>query len=170
MCPGCSTTLGTPPATVSRCSSASIATLPVPYSPYAVRGSSSVTGTRATGPWTQMLPQCRSSGRVGRSASTSWLRRLGREAEHVDDGVRRQRGDPLAERPGGVLGLAVGGDPLDRPPLRRRHVRLALAAAERHDLMAGSDQARDQVGPDVAGGPDDDDAAHRTSLATAKGS
>ena len=36
----------------------------------AVRGSSSVTGTRATGPWTQMLPQCNSSGRAGRSAST----------------------------------------------------------------------------------------------------
>ncbi len=71
MWPGWSTTLGTPPAIVSRASSASIAALPVPYSPYAVRGSSSVIGTRAAGPWTQMVPQCTSSGRVGRSASTS---------------------------------------------------------------------------------------------------
>ena len=36
-----------------------------------VRGSSSVTGTRAAGPCTQIVPQCSSSGRVGRSASTS---------------------------------------------------------------------------------------------------
>ena len=71
MCPGCSTTDGTPPASVSRCSSASIAALPVPYSPYAVRGSSSVTGTRSAGPCTQIVPQCTSSGRDGRSASTS---------------------------------------------------------------------------------------------------
>ncbi len=33
MWPGCRTTLGTPPAIVSRCSSASTAALPVPYSP-----------------------------------------------------------------------------------------------------------------------------------------
>jgi hypothetical protein len=39
MCPGCSTTLGTPPASVSRWSSASISALPTPYSPYGVRGS-----------------------------------------------------------------------------------------------------------------------------------
>jgi hypothetical protein len=36
-----------------------------------VRGSSSVIGTRAAGPWTQIVPQCSSSGRVGRRASTS---------------------------------------------------------------------------------------------------
>ena len=33
MWPGCSTMDGTPPASVSRCSSASICALPVPYSP-----------------------------------------------------------------------------------------------------------------------------------------
>ena len=71
MWPGWSTTVGTPPASVSRASSASISALPVPYSPYAVRGSSSVIGTRAAGPWTQIVPQCTSSGRAGRSASTS---------------------------------------------------------------------------------------------------
>ena len=38
---------------------------------YAVRGSPSVTGTRSEGPWTQMVPQCTSSERDGRSASTS---------------------------------------------------------------------------------------------------
>ena len=43
----------------------------MPYAPYAVRGSSSVTGTRSDGPWTQMVPQCTSSGREGRSASRS---------------------------------------------------------------------------------------------------
>jgi hypothetical protein len=36
-----------------------------------VRGSSSVTGTRSAGPCTQMVPQCTSSGRDGRSASVS---------------------------------------------------------------------------------------------------
>jgi hypothetical protein len=46
--------------------------LPVPYSPYAVRGSSSVTGTRSAGPCTQMVPQCSSSGLDGRSAPISW--------------------------------------------------------------------------------------------------
>ena len=36
-----------------------------------MRGSSSVTGTRRAGPWTQIVPQCSSSGFDGRSASTS---------------------------------------------------------------------------------------------------
>jgi hypothetical protein len=84
------------------------------------------------------------------------LRGCGREAEHVDDGVRPERGDPFAE----VRGLAVERDPLDPPPLGRRHVGLTLAAADRHHLVARPDQARDQVGPDVPGGADDGDVAH----------
>ena len=94
-------------------------------------------------------------------------RGFGREAEQVNDGVRRQRRDPLAEVPGRVLGLPVDRDPLDRPPFRRRPVRLALAPAQRQDLVSASDQARDEVGADVAGGSDDEDASHLASLAAA---
>ena len=54
---------------------------------YAVRGSSSVTGTRSEGPWTQMVPQCDELPRGRRG-----------EADEVDDHLRAQRGDPLAER------------------------------------------------------------------------
>ena len=84
------------------------------------------------------------------------LRGRGREAEHVDDGVGNQRRDPLAE----VLGPAVDGEPLDPAPLRCRRVGLARAPADRHDLVPGPDQPRDEVGPHVPGGADDDDAAH----------
>jgi hypothetical protein len=90
-----------------------------------------------------MVPQCTSSGRVGGGT---------------------QLGDPVAERPGRVLGLPVDRDPLDRPPFRRRPVRLAFAPAQRHDLVSGPHQARDEIGADVAGGSDDDDATHLASL------
>ena len=93
------------------------------------------------------------------------LRRRRAETDHVYDDVGTQLGDPVAERPGRVLGLPVNRDPLDRPPFRRRPVRLALAPAQRQDLVSASDQALDKVGADVAGGSDDEDATHFASLA-----
>jgi hypothetical protein len=59
------------PASVLRYNSASIATLPTPYSPNAARGSSSVTGTRAAGPCSQIEPQCTNNGRAAHNATIS---------------------------------------------------------------------------------------------------
>ena len=103
--------------------------------------------------------------RPGRPQGVDELPRgLGREAEHVDDGVGSQRGDPLAEHPGRVLGLAIDDDPLDRRHSGADTYGLAFAPAERHDLVTGPYQARDQVAPDVPGGADHDDAADRPSV------
>ncbi|HEX3977684.1 MAG TPA: hypothetical protein VHW96_15565 [Solirubrobacteraceae bacterium] len=85
---------------------------------------------------------------------------LRREAEHVDDGIGPERRHALAEHPFDVFRFPVHSDPLDPAPLRRGHVGVAFTAAERHDLVARSHQARDQVAPDMPGGADDDDAAH----------
>ena len=93
------------------------------------------------------------------------LRRRRSETEHVDDGVGTQLGDPVAEPPGRVLSLPIDRDPPDRPPFRRRPVRLAFAPAHCHDFVSGSHQAGDEVGTDVPGGSDDKDATHLASLA-----
>ena len=97
------------------------------------------------------------------------LRRLRREAQQVDNGIPGQRGDPLAEFPSAVLGVAINGDLLDRVPLRGRHVRIAGAAAERYDVMASPYQTRDEVAPDMASGADHDNAADRPSVTNTSG-
>ena len=103
--------------------------------------------------------------RAGRPQRVDQLRgRGGGEADQVDDHVGAQRGDPVAEDPGGVLGVPVDGDPADRRPLRAVVVGLAGTAAQRDHLMTGPDQARDQVTADVARGSDDDDAAHPSNF------
>jgi hypothetical protein len=56
-------------------------------------------------------------------------RRPGVEADHVDDGVGLERGDPRAEGARGILGLAVDAHAFDELPLGGRGVRLAITAA-----------------------------------------
>src|SRR3954451_15089800 len=119
MCPGCNTTLGTPPASVSRCSSASMAALPMPYSPYPVRGSSSVTGTLATRPCTQILHAVQEKRASGPQRIDELLGGLRSEADQVDNRVRPQARDQRTERPGRVACISVGAHPLHRPPLHR---------------------------------------------------
>jgi len=60
----------------------------------------------------------------------------------------------------GVLGVPVHRDLGDLGPLGAGVVGLALAPAQRGDLVTGPDQPGNQVGADVPGGSDDDDAAH----------
>jgi hypothetical protein len=97
-------------------------------------------------------------------------RRLPGEAHQVDHGVRAQRDDPVRERPGAVLPLPVGDDPLDVLPLRRLDVRRGRAAADRDHLVAGPHEAGDEERADVAAPADDDDAhgapSARTTLPT----
>ena len=119
-----------------------------------------MTGTRAAGPWTQIVPQCTSSGRLGRSASTS-----ARAESAVKQIMSITASAPSAairspNVAAALLGLAVDRDPLHRAPLGRGPIRLALAAAEGDHLVARAHEPRHEVGPDVARGPDDDDAAH----------
>jgi hypothetical protein len=73
------------------------------------------------------------------------------EADQVDDRVGAQLRDPLTERPGGVLGIAVSGHALHRPPFRRLAVGRPLASGHRDDVMSGTDQPRHQVAADMSG-------------------
>ena len=166
MCPGCRTTDGTPPASVSRCSSSSIAALPMPYSPYAVRGSSSVTGTRAARPCTQIVPQCSSSGRAGRSASTRcW----------ADSGVKQIRSTTASGRRPAIRAPNVpAASSASRSAATRsteRHsgavvVRLAIAPADRDDLVPGPDQPGHQIGADMTGRSDHHYSTHGSQPTT----
>ncbi len=103
--------------------------------------------------------------RTGRAQRVDKLARgFGLEAEHVDDGIRRQRRDPLTEAPGALLELTIKAHTRNRLPLGGRDVRLALAPADGHDVVPRANQARDEVAADMARGADHDDAAHHTSL------
>ncbi len=85
-------------------------------------------------------------------------RGLRREADQVDDDLGGERGDPIGEGAGGVLGVAVDAHALDPIPQGRLAVGLARAAAHRDDVVPGFDESGDEEGPYVAGGSDDDDA------------
>ena len=120
MWPGCSTTLGTPPATVSRQQQRLDRRLAGAV--LAVRGARLVLGHRhARGRAVDPDRPAVQQQRPRRAQRVDELpRRLGREADHVDHHVGAERRDPLAERSRGVLGVAVDGDALDRAPLGRR--------------------------------------------------
>ncbi|GMA86084.1 hypothetical protein GCM10025868_13340 [Angustibacter aerolatus] len=90
------------------------------------------------------------------------LRRVEREADQVDDGVRLQVEHRAAEGALGVLLLAVGAHLPHARPLGCVGVRGAAAPADVDHLVPGAHEARHEVGADVAAAPDDDDAHART--------
>ena len=88
---------------------------------------------------------------------------LQREADHVDDDVRLELADSLAEGARLLLGLAVERDGPHRLPGGMRPVGLAPAAADVDDLEPGRDEPRHQVGADVAAAADDHDTGHASA-------
>ncbi len=141
-----------------------MAALLMPYSPKLVRGSSSVTGTRAVRPCTQMVPQCRMQRPRRPERVDEVLGGCGGEADQVDDCVRLKAGDPPTEDAGDFLGDAVSVNTLYRPPLHSLVVRLPFAATHRHDLMPGADQAGHEVTADVPRRPNHHHAPHTGRL------
>src|SRR5690606_12424988 len=70
-----------------------------------------------------------------------------READHVDDDLRLERGDPLAERSRLLLGGAVDRYLLDARPGGVGRIGTPLPPADIDDLVAGRDQPRHEIGP-----------------------
>ena len=83
------------------------------------------------------------------------LSALESKADHVDDDVGPQRPDPAAERAGLFLGVPVRHQCFDRVPSGIGRIGLALSPADIDDVVAGSDQARHQIGADVTAAADD---------------
>lgn len=72
---------------------------------------------------------------------------LQREADHVDDHIRRQSGDLGAEDPQHLLHLAISNDGRHRAPGFMRQVWFPLGPADDRDLMSGFHEPRHQVSP-----------------------
>jgi hypothetical protein len=89
------------------------------------------------------------------------LRTLESEANEIDNDVGTERGNTVAESAGGFPGRAIDFYALYFVPGLMGLIRLAHSAARRDYFVSGSDKSGDQVGPDVAGSANDDDANGR---------
>src|SRR5262249_11025111 len=78
-------------------------------------------------------------------------------ADHVDHGIGPQVAHARPECPGGILGITVGHNLLNRFPGCVQLIRLALTAADRNHLMAGGQQTWHKIGSDMAAASDDHD-------------
>jgi hypothetical protein len=97
-------------------------------------------------------------------SANEMLRTLESEANEIYDDVGTERGNAVAEAAGGFLARAIDLYPLDFVPGLMGLIRLAHSAARRDYFVSGSDKPGDQVGADVAGSADDDDANGRVEL------
>ena len=88
--------------------------------------------------------------------------RLG-EANHVDDDIGPQVADFLAEGPGLFLGVAVENHCAHVFPGAMGLIRRPLPAADRSHFEPSRNQARHEIGADMAASTDDDDAGHGRS-------
>ena len=86
------------------------------------------------------------------------VRRVGREADHVHHHFGLERGDPLPECPGRVLGRPVHLDLLDLRPGLVVDVWSAGAAGQIDHLVTGADQPRNQEAADMSAAADHHDA------------
>ena len=89
------------------------------------------------------------------------LRALQCEANQIDDDVRTQLRDAVAETAGSLLPGSIDRHPLDFRPLLMRLIRFPLSATYSDDVVSGDDETRNEKGADVAGGANDDDAPGR---------
>jgi hypothetical protein len=97
-------------------------------------------------------------------SANEMLRTLQRKANQIDDDIRTERGNAVAEGAGGFLARAIDLYALYFAPGLMGLIRLAHSAARRDYFVSGSDKPGDQVGADVAGSADDDDANGRVEL------
>jgi hypothetical protein len=85
------------------------------------------------------------------------------ETGQIDHGVRIEAGYSRPERPVGFFRLPVGLDDVNLRPRRMRMIGLPDASAERHDIVAGFDKARNKIASDMAGSADNSNP-HGSSL------
>src|SRR5688572_9380276 len=107
-----------------------------------------------------MVPQCKRWCTWPLRASTSCRALSSSKQIKSIDHVRAQGAYPLREVSGRLLSMAIQPHMLHRRPRRVVAIRLALAPADRENLVATVHQAGHKVGAHVPRATDDDDPQH----------